>query len=516
MKNDTIEPTIERDGETISTWQNGNIDLPMIKTMADEERIYDTLIVGAGITGLTTALLLQQSGQKCVIAEGHTIGFGSTSGTSAHLNTFFDATYPEIEKDFSEDAAKLVAESGIEAFALIRRLIEKYNIECELEYKDAYVYSENDKESEELLKIMEASRRAGIMAAQATENGLNIPFSVSVLFKDQGQFHPVKYILALASAFIAAGGIILENTFIRDTVFEDDLHLAKTSDSSIRAKNIVYATHIPPGINVLHFRCAPYRSYVLGIRLKDNVYPENLVYDMQEPYHYIRTHVIDGQSYLILGGEDHKTGHEDPEKAFKNLETYARNYFDVESVEFRWSSQYYVPADGLPYIGLLPGGDDRSYTATGFNGNGMMFGTLSAKIISDMILGEQNKYADLYSPSRMKPVAGFMDFLKENTDVAYHFIADRFSAESISSLKELEADSGTVIDYEGQRLAVYKNTDEKVQVLSSVCTHAGCIVNFNPAEKSWDCPCHGGRFDLNGKVISGPPRQDLQQIDLDK
>lgn len=516
MKNNTIEPTIERDSETLSPWQNGNIDVPLVKTMDNEEKIYDTLIIGGGITGITTALLLQQAGQKCVIAEAHTIGFGTTSGTSAHLNTFFDATYPEIEKDFGNEAAKLVAVSGKEAFALIDSLVEKYAIDCDLEYKDAYLYSENDKESKDLLEIMEASKRAGLQVSEAKENGTGIPFDLSILFKEQAQFHPVKYILALASAFIAAGGVILENTFIRETSFSDDLHLAKADDRKIIAKNMVYATHIPPGINVLHFRCAPYRSYVLGIRLTDNAYPEKLVYDMQEPYHYIRTHIIDGQSYLLLGGEDHKTGHEDPEKAFENLEAYARANFQVETVAYKWSSQYYVPADGLPYIGLLPGGDARCYVATGFNGNGMILGTLSAQILSDLILGKENRYADLYSPSRMKPVAGFMDFLRENTDVAYHFIADRFSAEDISSLNELETDSGMIVDYKDQKLAIYKDPEGNIQALSPVCTHAGCIVNFNAAEKSWDCPCHGGRFDLHGKVLSGPPRKDLQQIILDK
>lgn len=511
----TIKPVIERDAATLSPWQNGEIDLPLSKTAIDGTEVYDTLVIGGGITGITTALLLQQAGQKCVLAEAHTLGFGTTSGTSAHLNTFFDATYPEIEKDFGEDAARLVAASGSESFAMIAALAAQYGIECDLEYKDAYVYAENDKESKELLEILDSSVKAGIQAEQATENGLNIPFQTAVLFKDQGQFHPVKYITGLASAFIDAGGIVLENTLIRETKMENSLHLAKADHTIIKAKNVVYATHIPPGINVLHFLSAPYRSYVIGIRLKDNAYPDKLIYDMQEPYHYFRTHIIEGQPYLILGGEDHKTGHEDPEIAFENLERYARQYFQVDEVSFNWSAQYYVPADGLPYIGLLPGGDDNIYVATGFNGNGMMFGTLSARIITDMITGKQSKYAALFNPSRIKPIAGFTDFVKENADVAYHFIADRFSAEEISSLSELETGCGQIVSYNGQKLAVYKDPGGKVQALNPTCTHTGCIVNFNASEKSWDCPCHGGRFNLDGKVLNGPPVRDLQKVPLD-
>jgi glycine/D-amino acid oxidase-like deaminating enzyme/nitrite reductase/ring-hydroxylating ferredoxin subunit len=511
MKNDPVKPTIERDSSTRSPWQTGNIDLPLIKTMANEETVYDTLIIGAGITGITTALLLQQAGQKCVIAEANSIGFGTTGGTSAHLNTFFDMSYPEIEKDFGNDAAKLVAASGKEALATIEELIKKYDIACEFEYKDAFLYAENDQQSKQLAEILESSIKAGVHAVEIRENGVDIPFRMSILFKDQAQFHPMKYILGLASAFIAAGGVILEGVFIRNTSVKDGLCFAEADDMHLIAKNIVYATHIPPGINLLHFRCAPYRSYVLGLKLSTDVYPDQLIYDMQEPYHYIRTHVLDGEPYLILGGEDHKTGHEDPEKAFENLETYARKYFPVKSLDFKWSSQYYVPVDGLPYIGILPG-EDKVYTATGFNGNGMIFGTLSAMILKDLITGKSNDYADLYSPARIKPVAGFTDFVRENADVAYHFVADRFSAEDLSSLKDLDIDTGKVIDYKGEKLAVYKDADGEITALSPVCTHAACIVSFNAAEKSWDCPCHGGRFDLNGKVLSGPIRKDLEKL----
>lgn len=227
-----------------------------------------------------------------------------------------------------------------------------------------------------------------------------------------------------------------------------------------------------------------------------------------------RTHVIDGEKYLILGGEDHKTGHGNPEAAFQNLEKYANQYFKVKAVPYRWSAQYYVPVDGLPYIGKMPMGDERTYIATGFNGNGMIFGTLSAKIIADLILGRENPYAELFDPARIKPIAGFTEFVKENADVAYHFLADRLSSEAIESFKEIKPGEGKVVDFEGEKLAVYKSPNGKIKALSPVCTHAGCIVGFNPVEQSWDCPCHGGRFDLDGRVISGPPQKDLESIKL--
>jgi glycine/D-amino acid oxidase-like deaminating enzyme/nitrite reductase/ring-hydroxylating ferredoxin subunit len=505
-----------RDSKTLSPWQRGPFTLDNAADIFAEGTLYDALIVGGGITGLTTALLLQKQGKQCILAEAQTIGFGTTGGTSAHLNTFFDATYADIESDFSEEAAKLVAQCGKESFTMIADLIKEYAIDCDLEYKDGYLYAETDDEVKVLDEILAASQRAGIEVVEADENGVKVPFKKSIVFKKQGQFHPLKYIFGLARAFVDAGGVIMEHGFIRETEFADGVHSAKGDNLIIKAKNLVYATHLPLGINVLDFKCAPYRSYVLGIKLTDDSgYPDALSYDSKDPYHYYRSHIIEGQKYLILGGEDHKTGHEDPDAAFETLETYVRQYYDVADITFKWSSQYYIPSDGLPYIGQLPGGDDNLYIATGYNGNGMMFGTLAGKMISDAITGKENVYADLFSPSRIKPVAGFMDFVKENADVAYHFVADRFSAEKIESLKELEAGTGTIVKYDNQKLAVYKNEQGKVTALNPVCTHTGCIVNFNHAEQSWDCPCHGGRFDTDGKVLTGPPRKDLQQIDID-
>jgi len=271
---------------------------------------------------------------------------------------------------------------------------------------------------------------------------------------------------------------------------------------------VVYATHVPPGITIFSFRCAPCRSYVLGIKLKEESYPDALVYDLQEPYHYVRTQAIDGEKYLLIGGNDHKTGHEDPEKAFASLEKYARKYYAVASLAFRWSSQYYIPVDGLPYIGHI----DGIYCATGFNGNGMMMGSISAKIISDLILGKKSKYEKIFSPSRIKPVDGFAEFVKENADVAYHFIADRFKIQETDSVKRLRPGVGKVVEVDGRKIAAYKDQDGKLHALNPVCTHAGCIVSWNQAESSWDCPCHGARYAIDGSVLTGPATRNLEQL----
>ncbi|SMC89006.1 FAD-dependent oxidoreductase [Pedobacter africanus] len=503
-----------RDSTSKSLWQEVAVVAGDKSTAVvnEPDKIYDCLIVGAGITGITTALLLQRAGHSCVIAEARQPGFGTTGGTSAHLNTFFDATYPEVESDFGKEAAKLLAKGGQEAMSMIEGFVKELNIDCDLESKPAWLYAENEKESKQLQKILEASQRAGVSVEVTNENLVPVPFDSVIRFEGQGQFHPLKYINGLLAEFLKLGGVLLQNSMIRHSSVEEGIYAAKSDTGMIRAKKMFYATHIPPGINLMSLRNAPYRSYVLGLKLKNDNYPDGLVYDMQEPYHYFRTHVIEGQPYLIVGGEDHKTGHEDPEAAFQRLKDYAGQYYSVESVAYQWSAQYYVPVDGLPYVGQLPAAAEGTYVATGFNGNGMMFGTLSAKIISDLVLGKENEYASLFSPSRLKPVAGFTEFVKENADVAWHFIADRFSSSNLKALSDLKPGEGKLVDYEGKKLAVYKDDAGKVTALNPTCTHAGCTVQFNAAEQSWDCPCHGGRFDISGKVLTGPPTIDLETV----
>ncbi|KQM78480.1 oxidoreductase [Pedobacter sp. Leaf216] len=501
-----------RDGKNISLWQANE----KIENYQQENstNIYDALIIGGGITGLTTAYNLQREGKKCLLVDAHNLGYGTTGGTTAHLNTFFDATYPEIDSDFGKDASKLIAAAGKKMIASIKNNIDELHIDADFEYKDGYLFSQNDEETEQLQQILSSSQEAGVAVTESEKNGVPIEFQYSICFKEQAQFHPLKYIYGLAKGFKQLGGEILEGIKIKETTFKEGIHTAAFKGGEIKAKNLVWATHIPPGINILSLRNAPYRSYVLAVTLSDDAYPECISYDMKEPYHYFRSHEIDGQKYLIIGGADHKTGHDDPEKAFEDLENYARQYFKIAEINFRWSSQYYVPVDGLPYIGQMPGGDDRTYLATGFNGNGMIFGSLSGALITDLILGKENELTKLLSPSRLKPISGFSEFVKENADVAYHFVADRFGNQVLDSLNNLANGEGKIASFDGEKLAIYKSEEGKITALDPVCTHAGCIVNWNASEKSWDCPCHGGRFDTDGCVLTGPPREPLKKVEV--
>ncbi|TSD66440.1 FAD-dependent oxidoreductase [Inquilinus sp. KBS0705] len=514
MANKT-EAIIARDGAHVSPWQNDIIDSTSI-TPPSNNVVYDALIVGGGITGITAALLLQKGGKQTIVADAHTIGFGTTGGTSAHINTFADTTYLEAESAFGEKGAQLFADAINDGFKLIKTNVDTYKIDCDFEGKPGYVYAENEDEVKELDKIYNGAIKVGVSVEYTEKVPTPVKYLKALVFDGQAQFHPLKYLQGLKKAYLEAGGLILENTLVESAQKKNDIHIIETDTVSISAKTVIYATHLPPNINLFNFECAPYRSYVIAVKLNNDNYPQALIYDVQEPYHYVRSHTINGEQLLLVGGNDHKTGHDSPENAFAELEKYIREYYDVSSVVYKWSSQYYVPVDGLPYIGVMPLAGDGVYCATGYNGNGMMLGTIAGKILSDLVRKRPNPYTDIFDPGRVKPIDGFTEFVKENADVAYRYVADRIHIHESDSLKSLQPGTGNVVEVDGKKVAAYRNEQGEVFALSPVCTHAGCIVKWNGEEKSWDCPCHGARYDIHGNVLTGPTVRSLSSINFEQ
>lgn len=501
-----------RDGARKSIWQE-----EIRRFSSDDQivnnKIFDVIIVGGGITGLSTALELQKQGQECLLIEASNIGFGTTGGTTAHLNTFFDTTFDEAISDFGEENAKLLAEVGKEAIQIIQNNISEHNIDCDFQKKTGYIFALDEKQNKKLKKMIEGAEKVGIEMKFCDGVSFPVPFVSVASVPDQAQFHPIKYIKKLAEAFVSLGGIILEECTCLNHSEEDNEISVETSKGLFNTKNLVYATHIPPGVNVLHLMAAPYRSYAIAFEIGDNKYSEDLMYDLYDPYRYYRTQIVDGKKLLIAGGEDHKTGHEqDTGTCFSNLENYVREYFDVGAAAYSWSSQYYESVDGMPYIGKLPGSKGNIYAATGFRGNGMIFGTISSKVISDLIMGNNSKYAELFDPGRIKPMAGFASFIKENVSSAADFVKDKLFKEKINSLAELNDGEAKVVKYEGESYAIYKETEGKTHILKSTCPHTYCDVHWNSAEKSWDCPCHGSRFAVTGRLLTAPSTEGLQRI----
>jgi glycine/D-amino acid oxidase-like deaminating enzyme/nitrite reductase/ring-hydroxylating ferredoxin subunit len=504
---------MKRDGATTSLWQH---NIPDFTTAAATipDQLLDVVIVGGGITGITTALQLQLAGKKCLVAEAHTLCFGTTGGTTAHLNTFFDNDYKTIIQDFGEESAQLVARATRQALNLVKHNVETYNIDCGYAEKDGYVYAQNADQQKQLSGIMDASLKAGVAVAFSASIPVPVPFEKAIVYKGQAQIHPTQYVLALAKAFEQAGGIILQHCHVTEVADKEPL-VIQTSLGEIKAHKLIYATHIPPGINLLHFRNAPYRSYAMAVTLQDGAYPDGLAYDMYDPYHYYRTQEVDGQQYLIAGGEDHKTAHVvNTEACFDHLESYLRTHFKVDQIAYKWSSQYFEPSDGLAYIGQLPQHSSNMLVATGFGGNGITYSHIAAITLTDLIVKGESELAKLFAPSRLKPVAGFEAFVKENADVVKEFIGKRIGVEQLEELAGLAPGEAKVVKFEGKQLAIYKGENGSVHALSPVCSHAKCIVDWNRAEKTWDCPCHGARYSIEGEVLTGPARHALEKVEL--
>ncbi len=504
---------IQRDGSRISLWQN---DIPVYKPQNDPDiqTIYDVAIIGGGITGISTAFQLQKAGKKCIVIEANNLCFGTTGGTTAHLNTLLDTPYTRIIKTFGKENAQLVAKAAAEAIDLIKENIERNGIDCEFEDACAYLFSQTHEQTEELDEIDEACQDVGLDVSYTLSLPVNIDFEKTIEVRSQGKFHPVKYVYGLARAFEKAEGVILQQT--RVTGIEDtEGIIIETDNGNFRAANLIYATHIPPGVNLLQMRCEPWRSYAMSFTTKDKKYPRDLIYDMYDPYHYIRSQKVNGKEYLIVGGEDHKTGEEqNAEASFLKLESYIRKHFNVDEILFKWSSQYFEPADGLPYIGHLPGHPGNIFVATGYGGNGMTYSNVAAIVLKKMILDEESSYIKLFDPNRVKPIAGFTTFLKQNVEAFKNFMDKWLDKEKLEEFAELAPGEAGVVRYNGEKVALYKDEHGELHAVSPVCTHLKCSVAWNNAEQSWDCPCHGSRFSYEGKVLTGPADHDLEKIEI--
>jgi glycine/D-amino acid oxidase-like deaminating enzyme/nitrite reductase/ring-hydroxylating ferredoxin subunit len=505
-------PFMRRDGATISLWQT--IDEFKPANTASNTKVYDAFIVGGGITGITTALLLQKAGLNCIVAEAKNLCFGTTGGTTAHLNTIMDTTYDMVESRFGADGAQLLARVTQKALDLVQQHVAQYGIDCGYESKEGYIYAQEEGQFKMLDDIYESSLKAGVAVERADHNGVPVDFQKAIVFKGQAQFHPTRYVYALADEFEKSGGVIVQNCRVHH-VKEDEIHTIETEQGNFKASRLIYATHIPPGVNILHFRCAPYRSYAMAFTLFEGLPPAGLSYDLHDPYHYHRAQVVDGKQYIIVGGEDHKTAHlKNTEECFRHLESYIRKYYSVDQIAYKWSSQYFEPADGLAYIGHLPGNRENVYVATGFGGNGITYSHIAAITLTELLTTGSTQYDKLFAPGRVKPVAGFTNFVKEQADVVKEFVGGWVGSESIQGLAELAPDEAMVVKYEGKKLALYKDETGKAHAISPVCPHAKCIVEWNNAEKSWDCPCHGSRFNCDGEVLTGPARTNLEQVEL--
>ena len=492
----------------------------------------DVCIVGAGIAGLTTAYGLAYAGQKVLVLEaGRGVGEGETSRTTAQLATELDDRYFEIERLHGAKGAGLAAESQQAAIDFVERTAAEEKIDCGFERLPAYLFLGPTDSPELLSREAGAAAQAGVpveslaqtpLPAGATQPG------PCLKFPQQGQFDPLRYLAGLVKAIRRMGGQI--HTSVRAGKIEGyqggvRVEFADAADDSVmrgevRARAAVVATNTPYNDRVvMHTKQGAYRSYVVALRVPKGSVERALYWDTADPYHYVRLQADDagheGTELLLVGGEDHKTGQEDLPfgERYLRLETWARRFFpSAGEVAYRWSGQVMEPGDGLPFIGRNPLDSAPVYIATGDSGMGMTNGTAAGILLADLILGRPNPWAALYDPAR-KTLGSLGEFLHENLNVGKQYL-DLVTPGDITSADELLPGGGGILRKGLKKLAVYKDRQGKIHCRSAVCPHLGGIVRWNAEANSWDCPCHGSRFDTAGAVLNGPSPSGLEEASL--
>jgi glycine/D-amino acid oxidase-like deaminating enzyme/nitrite reductase/ring-hydroxylating ferredoxin subunit len=464
----------------------------------------DVAIVGGGITGLTAAVLLARAGRSVALLEAQQLGDGVSGDTTGHLTQVLDTRYFQLERDFGREATKLVAGSVKEAIDRIAELSLEIPGGCGFERLDGVLFTEKRAQRDELGGELEACLRAGLKASFLHTSPLPFRVSGAIRVEDQAQLSITPYLAGLAQLLVSAGGEIFEKS--RIIRFEDGepCELGTADGRTVTAQNVLVATHSPLNLVFLQTKISHYQSYVISGPARRA--PEGLFWDMDDPYHYIRSVIVEGHPELIIGGADHKTGHGDPRAAFESLANYAARFSVVPT--HRWSHQVVEPVDGLPFIGHNSA-SLHIHVATGYSGTGLTFGTLAAMILSDACLGISNPYAELYSATRFKPRASLPDYLTENVDYPLHRLTDPLRPGEVRSVEQIARGEGKVLRIKGERVAVYRDLDGQLHACSAKCTHLGCHVSFNAAAASWDCPCHGSRFDPDGAILDGPAVKPL-------
>jgi glycine/D-amino acid oxidase-like deaminating enzyme/nitrite reductase/ring-hydroxylating ferredoxin subunit len=493
--------------KTISIWEataKPGKTFPSLKGNKDA----DVVIIGGGITGLTAAMLLSEAGKKVILLEAHQIGLGTTGNSTGNLYVTVDEHLSVIKKKWGADVMKAIVKSRTSALDLIESTINKFDLDCDF-YRTSFNYFAEalEKEHENFIQEeSEALKEAGVKVSVGTNPGLPFQATKSFTVEEQAQFHPLKYARTLAEK-LADKCEIHENSQVID--IDDDKGIVKTKDGTVKAKHIIMATHTPKGVYMIHTFLGPYREHGVAAEILSDDMPRGIFWGMNDPKHSIRCFKDGTKNYVMVIGDKYKTGQgENTNEYVKRLEEYLRAHFKVGPTTHVWGGQQYRSADGLPYIGKH---GDSLYFLTGFATDGLVYGTLGSMIVSDMILGRKNKWEETYKLNRFTPLKSFKEFFKENADNVGEYLKDIPWNADGDNLKEVLRGEGKVIEKNGEKLAVYKDDEGVNHVCSAVCTHLKCIVNWNPSEKTWDCPCHGSRFKIDGQVIEGPAVIDLKK-----
>lgn len=493
--------------KTRSIWEGTAPDIAGFPVLEGEQSA-DVVIVGGGITGLTAAMQLSDAGKDVILLEALQVGLGTTGNSTGNLYSTVDEHLSSIKRKWSADVMKAVVRSRAEALKLIESTIGRYKIDCAYGPQAFHFYAESM--TDEIKKFVEEEYEALQEADLSPElmDDVGLPFKTvkGIRVGGQAQFQPLKYARGLATALSGSCRIYEHSKAIE---IDEDKGIVKTDRGTVKAGAIVMATHTPIGVYMIHAAMGPYREFGVAAELNTASFPGGIFWGMNQPKHSIRLFNDKGKDYVIVVGDKFKTGqHGDSAEYVKGLERYIKDRLDISETKFIWGGQHYRSADGLAYIGKH---NDKLYFLTGFATDGLVYGTLAAMIVADQIAGKENPWSDTFKTDRFTPLKSAKDIIKENADNVLQYLKDMPGGADDDAIKNLRPGQGEVIVMDGEKLGVYKDEAGVVHAVSAVCTHMKCVVNWNATEKSWDCPCHGSRFNTDGEVIEGPAIRNLQK-----
>ena len=501
-------------GMTTSIWLN-DCEIPEFPALTSDFHA-EICIVGAGITGLTTAYTLLNAGKKVIVLDDGQIGSGETGRTTAHLSYALDDRYYEIERLHGSKNSRLAAESHKAAIDYIEYIVSKEKIDCDFQRIDGYLFRSPESRPDILQQELTAAQNAGITDAYYLEQTPLDGFEHEpcLCFPQQAQFHPVKYLTQLAKIIERKGGHIFTKTRVIEVLAGEPV-LIKTCNlgQNISANVAIIATNAPINDKILlHSKLIPYRTYVLAAKIPTGYIKPALYWDTADPYHYIRMQKGSGHDWLIIGGNDHETGKTPVnQQPFLDLQQWAKRHFpDIGEIGFQWSGQILEPIDYLAFIGHHPLDGRNIYIATGDSGNGLTHGTIAGLLLTDLILGRNNNWQGLYKPTRLA-VKSLAEYTIHNLQTISQY-RDYITPAEVESIQQIPLDSGAIMRDGLSKIAVYRDNKGNIHQCSAICTHMQGIVAWNPLEKTWDCPVHGSRFTATGEPLNGPACKSLMKI----
>jgi len=470
----------------------------------------DVAIVGGGIAGISCAYLLVKEGVKVAIVEADRILHGTTGHTTAKITSQHSLIYARLKKEMGEEKAKQYAEANESAIHTIADIIEENKIDCDFKWCPAYVYTQSDKYMQDIEDEAKAASSLGIKASLLKEIPLPFPAKSALRFDGQAQFHPLKYLKALVPEILKNGSHIFEQTRAINIEKGKDYMVITNTGKKVSAGKVIIASHFPffDGGGLYFSRIYAERSYVVGVTVKEK-FPEGMFISAEDPVRSLRSQSFENGELILVGGDHHKTGQCDNTNIhYNNLIDFAKSSFEVQNIPYRWSTQDCMTVDGVPYVGSLTSQRPDIYVATGFGKWGMTNSTAAAMILKDIITKGASPWTSVYNPTRFPNIK---NLIVQNADVAANYVSGKLSTGADN--EEISIGEAKVINVDGKLAGAYRDENDSLHIVDITCTHVGCELNWNDAERSWDCPCHGSRFDYEGKIVEGPALNSLKPIE---